>query len=118
MCSAVKLYRAVKPVPLVLRANTVPVPPVPPTDAVPYSVSPDKTNRAFGEAPSLLPELAVKLCSVVKVCAVARPASIKPRPAISPMAKLANTTPLTEQMARGTRGQVDRLESPGARPTP
>ncbi len=52
--SAVKLYRVVKPVPLVLRANTVPLPELPPALAVPYRVSPDRINPANGLAPSLL----------------------------------------------------------------
>ena len=51
---AVKLYRFVKPVPLVLTANTVPRPPVPPKNVVPYRVLPDKINPACGLDPSLL----------------------------------------------------------------
>jgi hypothetical protein len=51
-------------------------------------VLPDKIRPANGVAPSLLvegvgPEVAVKLCRVVKVCAVTRPDGIKPRQAIS-----------------------------------
>src|ERR1039458_9465741 len=84
----VKLYKFVKPPPSVLTANTVPLPALPPATAVPYSVLPDKIRPANGVAPSLLvegvgPEVAVKLCRVVKVCAVTRPAGIKPRQAIS-----------------------------------
>src|SRR5438046_208363 len=113
-----KLCRTVKPVPSAFTAKTVPEPALPPSDAVPYLVLPlpATVKPAYELAPSLLvyvPEalvlLAEKLCRVVKVCAVTLPAAIKPRPAISPMAKMANGIPLTEQMARGTRGQVDRL---------
>jgi len=75
----VKLCRFVKLEPSVLRANTVPLPPLPPCAAVPYRVLPDEIKPASGEAPSLL----VKLCRVVKVCAIARPVSTKPRPAIT-----------------------------------
>src|SRR5213596_2972252 len=49
-----KLCSVVKPVPSVLMANTVPTPELPPSDAVPYSVSPDKIKAADGFAPSLL----------------------------------------------------------------
>ena len=59
----VKLYRFVKPVPLVLTANTVPKPLVPPSLAVPYRVLPDNTNPAYGTDPSLP---SVKLYTVVK----------------------------------------------------
>src|SRR5688572_15481185 len=48
-----KLCRFVKPLPLVLTANTVP-PPGPPPLAVPYRVLPDKNNLPIGKAPSLL----------------------------------------------------------------
>src|ERR1039458_9250669 len=51
---AEKLYRFVKPVPLVLTANTVPKPELPPTFAVPYRMLLDKTKPPFGLAPSLL----------------------------------------------------------------
>src|SRR5436189_103441 len=44
--SAVKLCRFVKPVPLVLTENTVPLPPLPPACAMPYRVLPDKINPA------------------------------------------------------------------------
>ena len=44
--AGVKLYRFVKPVPSVLMANTVPLPPLPPPFAVPYRVLPDKINPA------------------------------------------------------------------------
>src|ERR1039457_1168836 len=37
-----------------VRLNTVPLPFVPPADAVPYRVLPDKINRAVGKNPSLL----------------------------------------------------------------
>src|ERR1043166_4713666 len=62
---------------------------MPPPLAVPYRMLPDELviNPPAGLAPSLLiPEgkaSAVKLCRVVRVWAVTRPASIKPRPAIS-----------------------------------
>ena len=36
------------------RLNTVPLPPLPPSVAVPYRVLPDKINPAYGLAPSLL----------------------------------------------------------------
>src|ERR1035437_6976542 len=49
----VKLYRVVKPVPLVLTANTVPLPELPPSPPVPYKVSPDKINTPNGLPPSL-----------------------------------------------------------------
>ena len=39
------------------RLNTVPLPELPPADAVPYRVLPDKINPACGLAPSLLVEL-------------------------------------------------------------
>src|SRR5947208_669001 len=69
--TVVKLCSFVKPVPLVLTANTVPLPEVPPRTAVPYKVLPDKINPPNGRAPSLLvaegsTETVVKLCSVVK----------------------------------------------------
>src|ERR1035437_5027667 len=51
----VKLCRGVKPVPLVLSLNTVPLPALTPSRAVPYRVLPDKINPAFGIAPSLPP---------------------------------------------------------------
>ena len=46
--AAVKLCRFVKPVPLVLTANTVPWPELPPRAAAPYRVLPDKINPAYG----------------------------------------------------------------------
>jgi len=48
----VKLCRFVNPVPLVLMANTVPLPELPPTLAVPYRVLLHKINPACGLAPS------------------------------------------------------------------
>ena len=45
---AVKLCRFVKPVPLVLTANTVPLPELPPKYAVPYRVLFDKTKPPSG----------------------------------------------------------------------
>ena len=66
----------VKPVPLVLTANTVPLPLVPPNFAVPYRLRllPDKIKPPDGVAPSLLvkvPEALVRL--VVKVCRFVKP---------------------------------------------
>src|SRR5664279_2958902 len=56
--------------PLVLMANTVPLPELPPSTNVPYKVLPDKIKTAYGWAPSLLvklgPVVAVKLCRFVK----------------------------------------------------
>src|ERR1039458_6360342 len=49
--------------PLVLTANTVPLPKLPPLNAVPYRVLPDKINPSNGLAPSLPP---VKLYRFVK----------------------------------------------------
>src|SRR6267154_2011915 len=73
--------------PLGLTLNTVPQPELPPLPAVPYSVLPDKI-KPYGLAPSLLEpgneaDVAVKLCTVVKVWAITRSDSISPRPAIS-----------------------------------
>ena len=59
----VKVCGVVKPVPLVLTANSVPSYEVPPLPAVPNNVLPDKTNPAYGLAPSLFP---VKPCRTVK----------------------------------------------------
>src|ERR1039458_7905298 len=50
----VKLCRVVKPVPLVLMANTVPAPPLPPQNVVPYRVLPAKSRPPCGLAPPLL----------------------------------------------------------------
>src|SRR6266567_1078878 len=50
---AVKLCRVVKPVPLVLTLNTVPLPELPPPSVVPYKVLPDTINPACGVTPSL-----------------------------------------------------------------
>ena len=66
-----------------MRANTVPLlglAALPAAPAVPYRVLFEKIKLACGLAPSLPP---VKLYRVVRFCAVSRPASIKPRPAIS-----------------------------------
>lgn len=41
---AEKLYKLVNPVPFVLTAKTVPFPALPPSDAAPYRVLPDKLN--------------------------------------------------------------------------
>ena len=80
--AALKAYRLLNPVPLVLTVNTVPLPEPPPLAAVPNRVLPDKVNPACGLAPSLLvdglPEVAVKLCRVVKVWAGPQPASKTP----------------------------------------
>src|ERR1017187_4326024 len=51
LVSPEKLCKTVIPAPLVLRANTVPLPELPPAFAVPYSVLPDKINPADGLAP-------------------------------------------------------------------
>ena len=61
--SCVKIYKLVNLVPSVLIANTVPSLKLPPDDAVPYKVFPDKTKPACGDAPSLPP---VKLYKFVK----------------------------------------------------
>src|SRR6266571_1838359 len=50
----VKLCSVLKPVPLVLTANIVPAPELPPPSAVPYRVLPDTTTPANGLAPSRL----------------------------------------------------------------
>src|SRR5882672_9404598 len=47
----VKLYKAVKPEPSVLTANTVPAPELPPYVVVPYKVLPDKIKPACGFTP-------------------------------------------------------------------
>src|SRR5271154_5214378 len=65
----VKLWRFVKPSPLVWMANTVPAPEPPPQNAVPYSVVLDKVKPAAGLAPSLL----VLLSSAVNVCRTLKP---------------------------------------------
>src|SRR6266496_2712471 len=84
------MCRFVKPEPLVLTANTVPEPELPPICAAPYRVLPDKTNPALGRAPSLLvgkreePEVAMKLCRVVKPVPSALSANTVPLPALPP----------------------------------
>ena len=50
---AEKVYSVVKPLPLVSKANTVPLPKLPPRLAIPYSILPDTINP-LGLAPSLL----------------------------------------------------------------
>src|SRR5204862_8053035 len=70
-----KLYRVVKPVPSVLRANTVP------PRAVPYRVLPDKINRPSGP-PRSLPK--VKLCRVVKPVPSVLTANTVPQPELPP----------------------------------
>ena len=40
--------------PLVLTANTVPLPALPPYSVVPINASPDKIKPPYGEAPPLL----------------------------------------------------------------
>src|ERR1035441_2336398 len=52
-----KLYSVVKSVPFVFSEKIVPLPELPPCDAVPYSVLPDRIRAAFGAAPSLLKPL-------------------------------------------------------------
>ena len=80
----VKLYRLVNPEPSRFTANTTPSPLVPPYCATPYTVLPDKTNPAYGLAPSLLVDAgeAEKLYTGARVCAFPRPAHINPRPAM------------------------------------
>src|SRR2546422_6740311 len=75
-----KLCRVVKPVPSVLMANTVPPPPSPPPDAVPYRVWPDTSNSACGLAPSLQ----VKLCRVVNAVPSVVTAKTVPAPKLPP----------------------------------
>src|SRR5437773_2069156 len=71
---AVKLCKVVKPVPLVLRANTVPSFALPPAPVVPYRVLPDKIKSPLGPHPSLFVpsegSVAMNVCRVVKVCAL------------------------------------------------
>ena len=50
----VKLYRLEKAKVLMFKANTVPLPYMPPPNVVPYSVLPDKTSPENEKAPSLL----------------------------------------------------------------
>jgi len=59
----VKGCRVVKPVPLVVTANSVPSNELPPLPAVPNRVLPDKINPAYGLSPSLPP---VKGCRFIK----------------------------------------------------
>src|SRR5258708_2169634 len=47
-----RVCKVLKPVPSVLTANTVP-PQMPPCAVVPYRVFPDRTNSAYGKAPSV-----------------------------------------------------------------
>src|SRR5260221_5047997 len=91
--SPVKVCRVVKAVPSVLTANTVPRPNLPPLLAVPYRVLPssDKTNPAYSMAPSAfvptkprLPEVAVKLCRVVKPVPSVLTANTVPIPPLPP----------------------------------
>src|ERR1035441_8455672 len=58
-----KLYRVVKPVPLVLMLNTVPPPKLPYSYVVPYKLGPDKIKPPNAPAPSLTP---LNLYRVVK----------------------------------------------------
>jgi hypothetical protein len=63
-----KLCRTVKPVPFVLRLNTVPSPELPPWLAVPYRVLPDKISPAYTPAPSLLvPHIELGVVKVYRV---------------------------------------------------
>src|SRR5947207_15395041 len=50
MNSWLKLCRILKPVPVVLTANTVPLPEPPPPSAVPYRMSPDEMHPTTGAA--------------------------------------------------------------------
>src|ERR1022692_3123229 len=74
--------------PLVLTANTVPRPLVPPYSAVPYSVLPDKTNPACGSYPSLVlnPTRAPKVCRVIKFEPLVLSANTVPVPLVPPYA--------------------------------
>src|SRR6266404_4346057 len=83
----VKLCRFVKPVPLVLMANSVPLPQLPPRFAVPYRVLPDKTNPATGLAPSVLVIVEPVKRGPVKLCRFVKPV---------PLVLMANTVPLPE----------------------
>src|SRR5438093_136064 len=75
----------VKPVPSVFSLNSVPLPPLPPSYAVPYRVLPDRINPADGSAPSLL--VPVFVSRAVKLCRL-----VKPVPSVSTL----NTVPLLE----------------------
>ena len=88
-----KVCRVVKPVPLVLTPNTVPVPFVPPEYVVPYRVLPDKINLGPGLAPSLLTfkvlggpvdVVAVKACRLVKPVPSVLRAKTVPLPELPP----------------------------------
>src|SRR5215207_1272995 len=79
----VKLNRFVNLVPSVFTANTVPLPELPPTCAVPYNVLADKINLADGLAPSLL-VLEIKPVKIYRV--------VKPVPSVL----MANTVPLPD----------------------
>ena|ERR1039458_1637601 len=83
-----KLCRTVNPVPLVLTANTVPLPelprPLPPSYVVPYKVLPDKINGARrGQPPSLPP---VNVYRVVKLVPSVLRANTVPQPELPPQA--------------------------------
>src|ERR1039458_6833365 len=57
-----------------VRLNTVPWPEMPPADAVPYRVLPDKINPADGGAPSLLVEEPIELnAPTVTLCRFVKP---------------------------------------------
>ena len=88
MLLAVNVYRFVKPVPLVLMANSVPEPNKPPLYAVPYRVLPDTIKLPRGLAPSLLvggePEVAVKVYRFVKLVPLVLMANNVPEPNLPP----------------------------------
>ena len=75
---AVKVCRVVKPVPLVLRANTVPLPDIP--SDVPYRVLPDK-SKPCGTDPSVP---FVKLCKVVNPVPLVLTLNTVPYPELPP----------------------------------
>src|SRR5690348_5477513 len=67
-----KLYNVVKLVPSVPRAKIVPLSPLPPKVAVPYSIFPDKI-KAVGLAPSLLKQEGQLAASGEKVYKTLKP---------------------------------------------
>src|SRR2546428_294993 len=84
----IKVCRLVKPVPSVLIANTVPLPELPPKDAVPYKALPTKIRPAIGCAPSLFvpsePEVVVKLYRFVNPVPSVLREKMVPKPELPP----------------------------------
>src|SRR6185503_5803200 len=83
--------RFVNPEPSVFTLNTVPLPDLPPSSAVPYRVSPDKINRANGRAPSLLvegegPAIGAKVCRILKPVPSVLTVKTVPAPKLPPSA--------------------------------